>query len=148
MIKKNIGDLLSVTKGHIVHGCNAEGVMGAGVALAIKNKYMGCYDAYRNHFEDFGLKVGEVIPYIVNDDLIIWNAITQESYGSFGRHVSYDGVEETLAQIEYGMKIFQHMPAVLNFPMIGSGLGGGKWPIIEAIIDNTITAEKVLWVLE
>ena len=149
MIIKSVGNLLSVTKGHIVHGCNAQGVMGAGVALAIKNMYPDCFEAYRKQFEASGLKLGSVVPFMVSDDLIIWNAITQNLYGKSGeRFVSYDAVEESLAQIEYAIKIFQHMDATLHFPMIGAGLGGGKWPIIESIIDNTITAEKVLWVLE
>lgn len=30
MIKEHKGDLLSVTEGIIVHGCNAQGVMGSG----------------------------------------------------------------------------------------------------------------------
>ena len=37
MIQYKKGDLLSVTKGIIAHGCNAQGVMGSGVALQIKN---------------------------------------------------------------------------------------------------------------
>ena len=37
------GDLLAVPSGHIVHGCNAQGAMGAGVALAIRNKCLTCF---------------------------------------------------------------------------------------------------------
>jgi len=36
MIKVNKGNLLDVTSGIIVHGCNAKSVMGSGVALAVK----------------------------------------------------------------------------------------------------------------
>lgn len=39
MIEYRKGNLLDITSGVIVHGCNMRGVMGSGVALAIRNKY-------------------------------------------------------------------------------------------------------------
>ena len=40
-------DLLNSPDRIIVHGCNAQGVMGAGVAKAIRTKYP---EAYSNYF--------------------------------------------------------------------------------------------------
>jgi O-acetyl-ADP-ribose deacetylase (regulator of RNase III) len=146
-IDKRNGDLLGVTKGHIVHGCNSHGVMGSGVALAIKEKYPECFATYRKFYEEHGLKLGSVVPFVVNDDLVIWNAITQANFGRNGeRYVSYDAVAESLAQINLGITIFTNIPAELNFPLIGAGLGGGRWPIIEAIIDDTVECKKILWI--
>ena len=34
-----VSDLLDIEQGMIVHGCNAQGVMGAGVADQIRRKY-------------------------------------------------------------------------------------------------------------
>jgi hypothetical protein len=42
------GDLLDCIEKVIVHGCNAQGVMGSGVALAIRKKYP---DAARAYFD-------------------------------------------------------------------------------------------------
>ena len=47
MIEYKNGDLLNVTEGIILHGCNGQGVMGAGVAKAIKMKYPEAFTAYK-----------------------------------------------------------------------------------------------------
>ena len=39
MIRYEKGDVLTTNDDIIIHGCNSAGVMGAGVALAIKRKY-------------------------------------------------------------------------------------------------------------
>ncbi len=80
------GNLMDVTEGHIVHGCNAQGVMGSGVALAVKNKYPGAFDDYRAIYEDEGLELGLPYPYMPTPNLVIWNAITQEWFGHAGRN--------------------------------------------------------------
>ena len=68
-IEYKTGNLLDVTSGHIVHGCNAQGVQGAGIALHIKNKWSGCYYAYRKKFDTVGLSLGELVLYKVDNNL-------------------------------------------------------------------------------
>lgn len=152
-----IGNLLDVTEGHIVHGCNAQGVMGSGVALAVKNKYPIAFKDYRDKYEaplmqgfaKGGLELGEAYPVPINTNLIIWNAITQEMFGLPGRNCSYDAIEECFIQVDYNANDWADIIVPeIHIPAIGAGLGGGNWEIIREIIEQTCTAQVTLWMLK
>lgn len=150
MIKVNHGDLLSVTKGTIIHGVNSQGVFGSGVALAIKKKYPEAYKEYKEA-ELFGhLYLGSVSKCWVenNDDLCIFNAVVQKFYGRDGkRYVNYCALAKCFEQAISHADCFD---GGLHFPKIGAGLGGGDWSIIEQIINDADPydrVEKNLWVL-
>jgi len=171
MIETRKGDVLNqtITKPiFIVHGCNAQGVMGSGIALQIKTKYPEAYLAYKNEKK---LKLGTCIPIAIKNNLTIINAITQEYYGRNPniRYVDYEAIrscfheiDKMAAQFAYKalsntMKQNQHntspnlidyLPEI-HFPMIGAGLANGDWNIISKIIDEVVSeyTKKVLWVL-
>ena len=127
------GNLLDA-KGMIVHGCNAQGVMGSGVAAAIRAKWPGAYAAYRACYEAAGLRLGTVTLWS-NDEVTVVNGITQEFYGRDSRvYVDYDavrGVFKTVAELQ------RNTGQDVNFPLIGCGLGGGDWTRVAQIIENT-----------
>jgi len=60
MIEHKIGDLFSNTEGYIVHGCNAQGVMGSGVAKIVKDQY---FDAFKRYAECYVYKTNKYIPF-------------------------------------------------------------------------------------
>ena len=148
-IETKTGNLLAVKSGHIVHGCNAQGVMGSGVALAVKNTYPGAFESYMMQHALTGLQLGEAYPYIVNDDLVIWNAITQDLYGTGHRQVNYDAIETCFNQINHHMTEMTTadytVPLRLHIPLIGAGRGGGNWEIIREIIEQTMDFHVTLW---
>ncbi len=139
MIEYRKGNLLDVQEGIIVYGCNAQGVMGSGVALAIKNKYPECYRAYSSPYEN--LFLGETLWYKVNENLWIANGITQENYGKDNkRYVNYRAICRVF------FEVFKHAymsKMLVNFPKIGAGLGGGDWGIIEQLINDCDPEDKV-----
>lgn len=146
------GDLLSVKSGHIVHGCNAQGIMGAGVARAVRQSYPYVYDDYRNEYELNGLLLGKAYPSTVSPDLMFWNAITQEGFDHPVRNVSYDAIETCFAQINehihLGLEGVANMqPDEVHIPALGSGIGGGNWEIIREIIEQTMDFPTTLWVI-
>lgn len=146
-----IGNLLDVTEGHIVHGCNAQGVMGSGVALAVKNKYPQAYKDYVDEYNSVGLVLGNVYPTQVSDELFLWNAITQDNYGRDPRRfMSYDAIETCFAKIQASIDADWHSDILpeIHIPAIGAGLGGGNWEIIREIIEQTVTCPVTLWVLQ
>jgi len=106
------GDLLSVKSGIIVHGCNSKGKMGAGIALAIRDKWPSVYE----HYLMWDRPVGDVQFNRVGD-LIIVNAITQETYGT-GLRVDYNVVRNCFT------KIFKRAKAnnmfCISIPKIGA----------------------------
>jgi len=145
MIEHKIGDLFSNTEGYIVHGCNGQGVMGSGVARIVRDYFPAAFKAYIESGHGLGTN-----SYSMHDKLIIVNAVTQDFYGRDGnRYTDYDAVRQCFKELaEYAQD--QDVPKVVNFPLIGCGLGGGDWSIVASIIDNEIddSFKKVLWTLE
>lgn len=148
MIHEHEGNLLHVQKGIIVHGCNARGVMGSGVAFDVRQIWPKAYACYRREYERAGLKLGDVIFYKPRDHLLIANAITQEDYGrDLSRvYVDYEAVRQCFEKV---LVVARWLELPVHFPLIGCGLANGDWEIISEIIDKTIPDEfgKHLWVL-
>ena len=169
-IQKHVGNLLDVPKGIIVHGCNCQGVMGSGVALAIKKKWPEVYHVYAEEYEEVGyLRLGSIMsisaPIMgafngdevdywsklgnIPEGIIVVNAMTQFDMAKFATDVAvdYDAITACFAQIKILAKA-TGLP--VHFPLIGCGLANGDWnevaPRIETALGSDI--EKHLWVLE
>jgi O-acetyl-ADP-ribose deacetylase (regulator of RNase III) len=127
------GDLFETDIKHILHGCNAKGVMGGGVAAIVRAKFPAAYKAYIDHMNKHGLKLGEIILAEQNGKVII-NAITQENFGGGRtRYVSYDAVAEVMRKVnELGIQ-------KVAMPLVGAGLAGGDWFLISKIIEKELT---------
>lgn len=140
------GDLLSTTEGIIVHGCNAQGVMGSGVALAVRQKYPKVYEKYNEEVQLGFLGLGDVQLVEVKENLLIANAVTQEFYGREKKlYVSYEAIREcftTVFEVARGTKV----PCV-SIPKIGAGLGGGDWEAILSIITDVADKQGYTGVL-
>lgn len=152
MIHQVKGNLLDA-KGIILHGCNAQGVMGSGVANAIRAKWPRVYEEYVDFIQNSGgcaladEYMGEVF-WVELGDVWVGNCITQEFYGRDGlKYLSYDAIDRCMQEVA---RVAPQFPgADINFPLIGCGLAGGYWPVVEAIIEHRIpdTFKKVLWTL-
>lgn len=150
------GDLFSTKIRTIVHGCNAQGVMGSGVAKIIREKYPKAYERYRKEFELYNhLKLGDTIAVPCGDRVndptnykVIVNAITQDFYGRDGsRYVSYDAVSDCMNKINRFSEVYGIEEVAM--PQIGAGLGGGEWNVIEAIIESELKNVKpYVYILE
>lgn len=156
MIERKVGNLLDVTEGFIVHGCNSKGVMGKGVALSIKNKWPQVFNEYRKVYENQGklLYLGTCVPVRISDKLVVVNAITQKCYagcpgsGNTKRFVSYGAILDCFNSINNFDIVYPDVPKQLHFPEIGAGLGGGDWSMIADIIDQSVhNFSKTVWVL-
>lgn len=142
------GDLLECTEKVIVHGCNAQGVMGSGVALAIKNKYPDAYKAYLASKQYGGMVLGRCTYSEQSDGRVVINAITQQFYGRnpHVKYVSYEAVAEVFNMINMFCK--ERGYREIAIPKIGAGLANGDWAIIEKIIEaECIDVQAVCYVL-
>ncbi len=151
-IVTKIGNLFNVTQGHIVHGCNAQGVMGSGVALGVKNLFPVAYDNYIHQHTTIGLTLGVAYPVEINTDLIIWNAITQSNFGAGVRQTSYDAVQtcfrdvnDYIHRLENKKWTNKKVPSEVHIPLIAAARGGGNWEIIREIIEQTMNYPVTLW---
>lgn len=143
-IKYQKGDIFMSPNRFILHGCNAQGVMGSGVAKLIREKYPFAYQEYLRLHKEVGLSLGQAQIVKCRDRTII-NAITQQFYGKDGRrYVSYDAVANSMRMVEeylYGETV--------AMPKIGAGLGGGDWNVIEAIIESELkTVQPIVFTLD
>jgi O-acetyl-ADP-ribose deacetylase (regulator of RNase III) len=143
------GDALSVPTGIIVHGCNCQGVMGAGIAAQVKKRYPGAYQVYRDKYEsketlsgvNCGLKLGDITWAEVEPNKFIVNANTQYSCGGDKRYVDYEALANCFEKIKSfadDVDTVREVELDVVFPMIGAGLAGGNWKIIETIILETL----------
>jgi O-acetyl-ADP-ribose deacetylase (regulator of RNase III) len=147
MITVKRSNILVEETGVIVHSCNNRGVMGSGIAKQIKDMYPEVFVVYTR--ED-SLDMGKIIPVQVSERKYIINLIGQDGYGRDGkRYMSYDAFYDGFRRINSFMHTLDHVPE-LKFPLIGAGLGGGNWDIIEKIIDVTIDKKfkKTLFVID
>lgn len=153
-MKVNIGNLLEqVSSGHIVHGCNAKGVMGGGFAKAIREIYPQVYVEYRKRFVESGLNLGDAIPVRIKEgsvNVVVWNCITQLNFGNDGSlYTNYNAVSMSMRKVNDSIDSFGDVERTVHFPLIGAGLGGGDWRIIEKILDEELDDfnSRTLWVL-
>ena len=140
------GDLLNCKEQVFVHGCNAQGVMGSGVAKLVKKKYPDMYDAYCKVFIDgyIGLHLGEITVSELHDGKFGINAITQKYYGREpGKvYVSYEAIQECFERINRWMD--GHKMTDIAMPMIGAGLGGGDWNKIISIVERELIDKNIV----
>lgn len=138
------GDLLSVTRGIIVHGCNAQGFMGGGVAALIKKKWPQAFEEYRIVYKHCGLELGQVIFVEVEPSLIVANMITQEGCTG-GVDTNYEAVLNGFNMVSI---VAKQCDLPIHYPKIGAGIGGGDWRIISNIITHELDGvDHTLWVL-
>lgn len=129
-------DVTKVEKGVIAHGVNCQGVMGSGVAKAIRRRWPIAYDRYKQ------MPTGKSMlgtAHIVNvsedgsNSLWVANCYTQVFYGFNGRFANPDAILNSLWDaLSYAD--YHHLD--LYMPKIGAGLGGLDWetevkPIVE-----------------
>lgn len=154
MLQYAKGDLIkNVTRGVILHQVNCFGVMGAGFALQLKNTYTRNYDVYHSHSNRADLKPEDLLgtslctSFNNHDQLIIINAFGQ--LGTGGRKAtSYDALDKIFYDL-YSTDYNRMVYANIHMPMIGAGLGGGNWGVIETIIEShrPEDCDVTVWVL-
>lgn len=120
------GNLLDIKKGILCHQTNCLGIAGGGIALQIRNQFPGWYIQYKQ-FCEIKPKLGDVLWFKVNKDLYIANLFCQDNIGGKATVESSYGIalpKIKIAAYEYDLNVF--------FPwMIGCGLGGGNFDIIQ-----------------
>lgn len=150
-LKIEIGDMFTETLGQqclIVHGCNAQGVMGSGVAAIVKKLYPFAYDVYKAcKRSKRGLVLGDISVLHSLSGPSIVNAITQENYGRDGvRYVDYDAV---VTAMQSTAKEAKRLDLPVHLPLIGGGLGGGDRRRLIAIFQAAFhDVDATLWLTE
>jgi O-acetyl-ADP-ribose deacetylase (regulator of RNase III) len=118
-------DVTTVTRGVIAHGVNCKGVMGSGVAKAIRDKWPLVYDEYRKWQPDAKL-LGQCQFVPVNQNIWVANCFTQNAYGR-NPNVKYASPHAIANALQRAMQFACENESPFYMPPIGCGLGGLSW---------------------
>lgn len=162
-IQEHKGNLLAVKKGYIIHGCNTLGVMGAGVALAIKEMYPLAYEKYVKDLDTLATKKGSAEAALgfnssleVDVGLTIVNAFTQDRTGRNPdeKYVKYWAISACFRRLRalVEKQALADLSTVkeVHFPLIGCGLANGKWEVVSALIEEAFEGSDIelhLWTI-
>jgi O-acetyl-ADP-ribose deacetylase (regulator of RNase III) len=153
-MKVQTGNIVGAVKsGVILHQVNCQGVMGSGVAAALRAQYPGVFDDYSKFIEDNRSAediwldganlLGKIVVSKVSDTLDIVSMFGQQHYGRDGRrYTSYDALDSCLKQVG---NLYESEN--IHFPQFGAGLGGGNWNVIASLIEQHLGCDCKLWVL-
>lgn len=131
------GNIIHAEETYIMHGCNAQGKMGSGVAKAIRDRWPEVYPPYKAYCErdsaEKGYNLLGTVYAVLCEDKMILNAISQQFYGYSGdKYVSYDAIDLIMQELTSRLA----PGTAIAMSRIGSSLGGGDWDIISKIIEN------------
>lgn len=133
---KIINEDLLKQKGIIVHQVNCRGVMGAGLAKRVREKFPAAYINYKSWCNKFGEKsLGSVQYTFISEDVIVANLFGQNYYGRDKRYTDYDALRSGFKDIACMSKT-SGLPVYIPFNM-GCRLGG-DWSVVEGIIKETL----------
>lgn len=138
-IEYKIGDLLEAPEIALAHGCNTQGLMGAGVARLVRDAHPSVYDAYRAACNEGTFRVGSALgvwadPATDGVDRFVYNLGTQQNPGA---DATVWGIFLSFANMAEDAKA-RHISAVA-IPRIGAGIGGLAWLEVEPAIEQAIT---------
>jgi O-acetyl-ADP-ribose deacetylase (regulator of RNase III) len=127
-IKGNLLDLFDQGEFEIIaHGCNCQGMMGAGIASQIKQRYPLAY--YADIF-DKRMDSEKLGDFSTPDD-IIFNLYTQLYPGPNAR---YDALSLCL----YKLNNYLPKNSIIGLPQIGCGIGGLDFDKVRKIIQKEL----------
>ena len=128
----------------IAHICNNKGLWGVGFVLAISRRWKEPEHNYRKKQRH---TLGLVDTISVEDDILVCNMIAQNGFVSQynRRAVDYEALGDCLRKVNR-TAIFNQ--ATIHIPRIGCGLGGGSWPIVESLIEQSCTQQVYVYDLE
>lgn len=134
------GDITTANEDLICHQVNCQGVMGSGVALAIKDKFPKVAEEYL--LECIGTidraKLLGQVQYVGLDKTTVVNMFTQYEYGYNKKYTNTDAFKKALLNINEQAK-----NKTVAFPwLIGCVRGGGVWDEILPLICETLTDVK------
>lgn len=124
----------------IIHGCNCQCAMGAGIAKTIKKRLPEAYEAdCETEKADRG-KMGQYSKALIQRagvQFVVINAYTQFHWRGRGVLVDYDALRSVMKAVKgefSGQRI--------AYPKIGAGFAKGDWSKIAQIIDEELAGEN------
>ena len=133
-VKEIKGDLLTADVKIRGHQVNCRGVMGAGIAKQVREKYPEAFEQYKALCDQFGSSLlGHTQFVTCHDGTIIANMFAQDGFGP-GLQTNMTALDECLSQVA---TLAYRVNASVGFPkLLGCGLAGGDWDEVTKLIGN------------
>ncbi len=147
MITFKAGDLMLFSEDAMGHGCNCQKHMGSGVAYAVKHTFPEMTLADTNNPLSNEDRLGTYGKVKLSNGKIGYNIYSQFKYGRDRVHVDYAALERALQAVCVDLK--SSGLKTLALPMIGCGLAGGSWIVVEGILNrvsNSIGIDIVVYI--
>lgn len=147
-LKNNDDYLFGIKEGIICQQVNCKGVMGAGLAKAISDKFPIVKEKYlENYKKNKGMQLGsfQIIDVVVtsSDFLAVCNLYTQDNYGNSNiTKKCYTDKELLINAIECVCSSNQNTKVYIPIK-IGCGLAGGNWEEIKEDIIKLIKKRNI-----
>jgi len=125
----------------IIHCCNDLFVMGAGVALAIIQKWPNVLKKYKEWGAKDNPQLGDVLFVEVEKNITVGNMIGQRGTGfSNGVPIRYNAIDKCLKTV---LEMAKKNNASIHCPKFGAGLAGGDWNKIEEMIKKNLCEQDI-----
>ncbi len=138
------GDLIQLAKENlfdvIIHGCNCQCTMGAGIAKSIKSNFPEAFKADLETVKGDRDKLGSISSASNTEfghEIIIVNGYTQFHYRGSGTLADYEAIRSVMREVK---KRFSGKR--IGYPLIGAGLAKGDWKVISQIIEAELEGEN------
>lgn len=112
----------------IINPVNCVGIMGAGLALAFKNKFPRNYLKYKIQCDEKKLTIGTCLTTFENDKYII-NFPTKDHYKDPSK---LEYIKASLDALERHILFYEFKS--IAFPAVGAGLGGLNWADVKPLL--------------
>jgi len=140
MVKIIEGNLLESDVDVIGHQSNCMKGYGSGIAGQIRRLFPYAYEVFANDNRTQQQKLGSYCVSKVHDPYYIFNLYGQMNYGGDGKqYTDYIALEKAIRgmveQVIYWERNTGHFKIGLPY-LIGCGLAGGKWEVVEEMIET------------
>lgn len=139
MIHIVCSDLLSISSDYIAHQVNCRGVMGAGLALTLRNHNPRLYSLYQTHCRNHA--PAELLGRAFICDNII-SVFGQLNYGRNRNYVytDYSALNRAFRAIHNRLPITKSIAFPYGF---GCGLANGDWNIVKQLITDCFPGRTI-----
>ena len=123
----------------IVHGCNCQCAMGAGIAQSIKSTFPEAFQADAATAKADRNKLGTISMATVQrggHQITVVNAYTQFHWRGKGTLADYVAIRSAFSVVKS-----EFSGPRIGYPLIGAGLAKGDWQTISEIIDEELQGE-------
>ena len=146
----NITEPQKTTDSEIViipHIVNTLGIMGAGVALGLKNKWKEVYDSYKYSLTVYynkGNSLGTISIADVEDDIFVFNMVAQNGLKSINnpKPIKYLALIKCMEEVVISIEImktkipYKDKKFVIHSPKFGNLRAGGNFSFILELIEE------------